>query len=128
MVPNEGSVQTVGKVGRRGRGLALARVGSRACWARKDGLGPALNIGEIGDMPLDVCEPDFNAGFKLRSGSCPSAALRVLAPSSEFFCLNFSSQIGLFTLTWQLGVPTVVAKNLALSRMMSSLKGKPWCW
>ena len=80
----------------------------------------------MGDIPLGVWEPDF-PGLPLPPESCPSTFLRDFPPSNEFLCLNFSNQRGLFTLTWQSEVPTVVAKNLALSRMISSLKGKPWC-
>lgn len=76
-------------------------------------------------MPLGVFEPDFESMLSPLSESLASDALRGLAPRRWFFCLNFSSQLLLFTLAWLSLLPTVVAKKRALSRIMLSFKGNP---
>ena len=81
----------------------------------------------MGETPLGVWEPDCESALSPPglSESFVSDPFRGLEPSKWFFCLNFSSQLLLFTLRWLSELPTVVAKNLALSRMILSLKGRP---
>jgi hypothetical protein len=55
-----------------------------------------------------------------------SEALRSnFPPPIPFFCLNFSSQLVLFALTWLSLLPTVAAKNLAFSLIAASVSGMP---
>ena len=79
----------------------------------------------MGEMPFGVWEPDGESPLPPFSESCASEALRGFAPRRWFFCLNFSSQLLLLTFKWLSELPTVVAKNRALSRMMLSFNGKP---
>lgn len=84
--------------------------------------------GDMGEIPLGVSDPDFDSGRRPMSDSLTSDSFRDLAPNNWFFCLNFSSQPRLFTLAWHSVLPTVVAKNRAFSRMISSFNGSPWRW
>lgn len=88
----------------------------------------SMRSGDMGEIPFDVSDPDFDSGRRPMSDSFASESFRHLAPKSWFFCLNFSSQPRLFTLAWHSVLPTVVAKNRAFSRMISSFKGSPWRW
>ena len=82
--------------------------------------------GEVGEIALGVCEPDLvSKCMSPPSDSLASERFLCLAPGRLFFCLNFSSHAVLFTLAWHSWLPTVVAKKRALSRIMSSFRGKP---
>ncbi len=80
----------------------------------------------MGEMALGVCSPDAGSEGRIITESSFSDESGRLAPSSPFFCLNFSSQLGLLTLLTQSELPTVVANICALSRMLSLLRGSPW--
>ncbi len=88
--------------------------------------GDVKPLGEIGENPLGVCEPE--SALKPPSESLASDPFLALAPGRLFFCLNFSSQLVLLTFTWLSEFPTVVAKNRAFSLMMLSFMGKPRRW
>lgn len=94
------------------------------------GEGELTLVGEIGETPFGVCEPECESALRVPalSDSFASGTFRGLAPRRWFFCLNFSSQLLLFTFAWLSELPTVVAKKRALSRMILSLKGKPCRW
>lgn len=83
-------------------------------------------------MPFGVSDPDFDPVLGiLSSGSRSSTStdiFRTFDPFKMFFCLNFSSHAPLFTLAWQSELPTVCAKNLALSLIRSSSSGRPCRW
>lgn len=82
--------------------------------------------GDVGEIAPGVCT--FDGGFDVPSDSSAIEPFRDLAPIKWFFCLNFSSQLLLFALRWLSELPTVEAKNRALSRIIESLRGSPCLW
>lgn len=83
-------------------------------------------LGVVGEIPPGVCT--FDGGFDVPSDSSAIEPFLDFAPDKLFFCLNFSSQLVLFTLRWLSLLPTVLAKNCALSRRALSLIVKPFFW
>lgn len=79
-------------------------------------------LGEVGEMPPGVCT--LEGGFEPSDSSAIDPFLD-LEPNKLFFCLNFSSQLVLLAFKWLSLLPTVVAKNLAFSRMTVSVRGRP---
>ena len=94
-------------------------------------MGEVTPGGETGDMPFGVCEVElpFDSVTTL-SASVRQASEPFLdfAPNKLFFCLNFSSQLGLLILEWLSELPTVVAKKRAFSLMISSVILRPCRW
>lgn len=82
--------------------------------------------GEVGEMAPGVCT--LEGGFEVPSDSSAIEPFLDRAPMRWFFCLNFSSQLLLLALRWLSELPTVCAKNRALSRIMASDSGKPCLW
>lgn len=80
-------------------------------------------LGEVGEIPPGVCTLDD--GFEAPSESSAIDPFLDFEPIKLFFCLNFSSQLVLFTFKWLSELPTVVAKNRAFSRMIPSVRGNP---
>jgi len=87
------------------------------------GDADARPLGVVGDISLGVFELD--GGLDTPSDSSIMEPFLDLAPMRLFFCLNFSSQLLLFNFRWLSELPTVVAKNLAFSRIMASESGRP---
>jgi hypothetical protein len=83
-------------------------------------------LGDVGEMPPGVCT--LEGEFDVPSDSSAIEPFLDFEPSRLFFCLNFSSQLVLFAFRWLSELPTVVAKNLAFSRITASVKGKPCLW
>lgn len=90
-------------------------------------VGDVKPLGEMGENPLGVCEPEvqFDSTLMAPSESLASDPFLDLAPGRLFFCLNFSSQLMLLTFTWLSEFPTVVAKNRAFSLIILSFNGRP---
>jgi hypothetical protein len=107
----------------------LSDLRSSSLLVADNGEGEGKPLGEVGEIPLGVCDADPPAESGLSeplSEMLVSEALRVsLAPPMPFFCLNFSSQLVLFVFRWLSLLPTVVAKNLAFSLIAASVKGWP---
>ena len=82
--------------------------------------------GEEGEIAPGVCTLD--GGFDVPSDSSAIDPFLDLAPFKWFFCLNFSSQLVLFTFTELSVLPTVCAKKRALSRIIASDNGIPLRW
>lgn len=90
-------------------------------------VGDQTFPGGVGDLPLG----DSEAACDAVPFSEPSAAMelvRAFAPIKLFFSLNFSNQLALVTLAVLSELPTVVAKNRALSLMIASESGNPCFW
>jgi hypothetical protein len=78
----------------------LSDLRSSSLLVADNGEGEGKPLGEVGEIPLGVCDADPPAESGLSeplSEMLVSEALRVnLAPPMPFFCLNFSSQLVLF--------------------------------
>ena len=90
------------------------------------GAGDGTPLGEVGEIPPGVCAVE--GGLDVPSLSSAIELFRDFEPMRLFFCLNFSSQLVLLVLRWLSGLPTVVAKNRAFSRIRESDSGTPCLW
>ena len=82
-----------------------------------------MPCGEMGEVPLGVCDEEAAAEI-LSASSGARDPFRDRAPSRLFLSLNFSIQLELNGF-WVSGVVVVAAKARALSRIRSSVSGKP---
>ena len=92
------------------------------------GDGVAKPVGDVGDSTLGDCTADAKAELMLNRVGLPESLLakdplRDFAPNKPFLCLNFSNQAVLSTFSFPSGLPHVLAKKMAFSRIISSLKG-----
>lgn len=94
-------------------------------------VGEINPVGEVGEMRVGDCTADANAELMLRRVGLVESLLalakelfRDLEPR-VCFCLNFSSHRVVKTFSFPSGLPQVLAKNIAFSRICASVRGKP---
>ena len=81
-----------------------------------------MPCGDVGDVLLGVCDED--AAAEVLSSSGARLPFLDLAPMRLFFNLNFSIQLEL-RVEWLSGLVVVAENARALSRIISSLSGRP---